>query len=118
MHVKRFEGATVQEALRKVRESFGPDAVVLQGGADALAEDPQSRLGLSNRALWDAVEAVAGLAPRRLVLGGVAFGALGTRLVVALERRMSGPYRAAPPPRSGDRRTSAFPVLFSHAERH
>ena len=51
-------------------EGFAPQAVVLQGGADALAEDPQSRLELSNRALWDAVAAVAGLAPRLLVLGG------------------------------------------------
>ena len=60
----------MEAAVLPLGESFAPEAVVLQGGADALAEDPQSRLGLSNRALWDAVEAVAGLAPRRLVLGG------------------------------------------------
>ncbi len=60
----------MEAAVLPLAESFAPDAVVLLGGADALAEDPQSRLGLSNLALWDAVEAVSGLAPRRLVLGG------------------------------------------------
>jgi acetoin utilization protein AcuC len=50
--------------------ALAPDAVVLQCGADALADDPLSRLGLSNRALWRVVEAVMELAPRVLVLGG------------------------------------------------
>jgi flagellar biosynthesis protein FlhF len=29
MHIKRFEGVTMPEAVRKVREEFGPDALVL-----------------------------------------------------------------------------------------
>jgi flagellar biosynthesis protein FlhF len=29
MHIKRFEGVTMAEAVRKVREEFGPDALVL-----------------------------------------------------------------------------------------
>lgn len=49
---------------------FRPQALVLQCGADGLADDPQSRLALSNRALWRVVAAVRDLAPRLLVLGG------------------------------------------------
>lgn len=51
-------------------ESFQPDAVVLQCGADALEEDPQSKLALSNRALWRVVGVLRDLARRLLVLGG------------------------------------------------
>jgi acetoin utilization protein AcuC len=50
--------------------SFVPDAVVLQCGCDALADDPMSGLQLSNGAVWRTVRAVIGLAPRVLVLGG------------------------------------------------
>ena len=49
---------------------FAADAVVVQCGADALADDPMSRLCLSNRALWSAVAELSTLAPRVLVLGG------------------------------------------------
>ena len=47
-----------------------PEAIVLQGGADGLADDPMSGLALSNRALWRVVRSLMGLAPRLLVLGG------------------------------------------------
>ncbi|WP_439154698.1 acetoin utilization protein AcuC [Yoonia sp.] len=50
--------------------AFRPDAIVLQCGADAVTEDPQSRLALSNNALWAIVAALRPLAPRYLVLGG------------------------------------------------
>jgi acetoin utilization protein AcuC len=53
-----------------VVDSFQPDAIVLQCGADAVAEDPQSRLTLSNSAHWAVVAALRPLAPRYLVLGG------------------------------------------------
>jgi acetoin utilization protein AcuC len=33
--------------------AFAPDAIVLQCGADAVEEDPLSRLSLSNNAHWD-----------------------------------------------------------------
>ncbi len=50
---------------------FAPDAIILQCGADAVDEDPLSRLTLSNNAHWDIVAALKGLgAPRLLVLGG------------------------------------------------
>jgi acetoin utilization protein AcuC len=47
-----------------------PEAIVLQCGADGLADDPMSGLALSNRALWRVVQSLMGLAPRLLVLGG------------------------------------------------
>jgi acetoin utilization protein AcuC len=50
--------------------AFRPDAVVLQCGADAVLEDPQSRLALSNNAHWDIVSSLLPVAPRYLVLGG------------------------------------------------
>lgn len=51
--------------------AFRPDAIVLQCGADAVTEDPLSRLTLSNNAHWAVVRALMDLgAPRLLVLGG------------------------------------------------
>ncbi|WP_418592182.1 acetoin utilization protein AcuC [Ponticoccus sp. (in: a-proteobacteria)] len=49
---------------------FAPDAIYLQCGADALAEDPLSRLALSNNAHRLAVRALRPLAPRLIVSGG------------------------------------------------
>jgi acetoin utilization protein AcuC len=49
---------------------FNPDAIVLQCGADAVAEDPQSRLTLSNNAHWAILAGLRPLADRYLVLGG------------------------------------------------
>ena len=50
--------------------AFQPDALILQGGADALADDPMSKLSLSNNAHVAAVHALRPLTPRLLVLGG------------------------------------------------
>lgn len=50
--------------------AFGPDAIVLQCGADGVAEDPQSRMMLSNNAHWQVVAALRPLSSRYLVLGG------------------------------------------------
>lgn len=60
----------LQRLILPVVERFGPDAVVLQCGADAVEEDPLSRLSLSNRAHWSIVAALRPLSPRFLVLGG------------------------------------------------
>jgi acetoin utilization protein AcuC len=60
----------VEAAVLPLIERFGPQALVVQCGADALEDDPQSRLSLSNGALWQALAAVLPTAPRRLVLGG------------------------------------------------
>lgn len=63
------------EAIRErllvpLLDRFAPEAIVLQCGADAVMEDPQSRLALSNNAHWDMVRALMPLAPRFLALGG------------------------------------------------
>lgn len=60
----------VDRAIVPLVAGFRPEAVVMQCGADALADDPLSRLELSNNALVDAVRAVAAIAPRLLLLGG------------------------------------------------
>lgn len=63
--------ALIREALiLPLVAGFRPDAIVLQCGADAVTEDPQSRLALSNNAHWAIVAALRPLAPRYLVLGG------------------------------------------------
>ena len=50
--------------------AFRPEAIVLQCGSDAVTEDPQSRLALSNNAHWDMVRAIMPMTDRFLVLGG------------------------------------------------
>ncbi|ABV93791.1 histone deacetylase family protein [Dinoroseobacter shibae DFL 12 = DSM 16493] len=50
--------------------AFAPEAIVLQCGADAVEEDPLSRLALSNNAHWAVVSALGALTDRYLVLGG------------------------------------------------
>ncbi|MEX0693269.1 MAG: acetoin utilization protein AcuC [Rhodospirillales bacterium] len=51
-------------------QSFEPDAIFVQCGVDALDDDPQSRLQLSNTALWRTVAALVGQAPRLIASGG------------------------------------------------
>ena len=60
----------VTRAVVPLVDRFFPDALVIQTGADGLADDPQAKLELSNRALWDAVAALLPTAPRVLVVGG------------------------------------------------
>ncbi len=62
--------AALERLILPAVARFAPDAVVLECGADALEEDPLSRLALSNTALWDVVVALRGAAPRYLVVGG------------------------------------------------
>jgi acetoin utilization protein AcuC len=59
-----------EEVILPLVAGFRPDAIVLQCGADAVTEDPQSRLMLSNNAHWAIVAALQPLSPRYLVLGG------------------------------------------------
>ena len=60
----------ISEGVIPLGEEFEPDALVIQSGADALLDDPQSQLSLSNLALWDAVKCLIELSRRVLVLGG------------------------------------------------
>ncbi|WP_050603431.1 acetoin utilization protein AcuC [Ruegeria sp. 6PALISEP08] len=60
----------LEQLILPATEVFKPQAIVLQCGADAVAEDPLSRLALSNNAHWHAVASLRDMAPRFLVLGG------------------------------------------------
>jgi acetoin utilization protein AcuC len=59
-----------EAAIVPLVRRFAPEAIVIQGGADALADDPMSDLALSNNALWRVVGDLMGKAERLLVLGG------------------------------------------------
>lgn len=60
----------LDEAILPLMESHGPEAIVIQTGADSLADDPMMELGLSNRAHTGVVKELIQVAPRLLVLGG------------------------------------------------
>ncbi len=76
--------------LPRVAE-FRPEAIVLQCGADSLAEDPLSRLMLSNRAYLEAVTALGRLSDRILVLGGGGYNPWSVgRLWTAIWGTLSG----------------------------
>ena len=60
----------LEAAVLPLIARFAPQVLVLQCGADALAEDPQSKLGLSNGALWSVAAALRDLGLPLIVLGG------------------------------------------------
>lgn len=60
----------VETVLLPLAERVRPAAMMIQCGCDGLADDPQSRLMLSNRGYWRAVALLKGLAPRLIVTGG------------------------------------------------
>ncbi len=60
----------VEELVMPVGRRYGAEIVVLQCGADGLADDPLSRMELTNGAIWRAVARAADLAPRMLITGG------------------------------------------------
>lgn len=62
--------AVLQELIVPKVAAFAPQALILLCGADAVAEDPLSRLMLSNNAHWAVLDALRSLSPRLLVLGG------------------------------------------------
>jgi len=62
--------AVLQDLILPRLAAHRPQAVVLQCGADALAEDPLARLCLSNAAYRGVLAAVRALSPRLMVLGG------------------------------------------------
>jgi len=66
------EMAAIRETLiLPAVAAFEPEAIVLQCGADAVEEDPLSRLSLSNNAHWDVLRGLTSLGcPRLMVLGG------------------------------------------------
>lgn len=60
----------LHEVILPAVQAMRPQAIVLQCGADAVTEDPLSRLSLSNTAHWATLAALRPLSPRLLVLGG------------------------------------------------
>ncbi len=60
----------LKTAILPLVDAFAPDALVVQCGADALLEDPLSKLALSNNAHFAAIRALKPMAQRLLVLGG------------------------------------------------
>ncbi len=65
------EMAEVRERLiLPALDAFQPEAVLLQCGADAVTEDPLSRLALSNNAHVAVVRAVQAMTDRLIVTGG------------------------------------------------
>ena len=60
----------LHDAILPLIAAHQPQAIFLQCGADALEEDPLSRLSLSNNAHWAVAHAVQALAPRLIVTGG------------------------------------------------
>lgn len=60
----------VDRVVVPIGQALRPDIVIIQCGADALADDPLSRLELTNNALCRAVGRTAALADRVLVTGG------------------------------------------------
>jgi len=60
----------LKELLLPLVQNFRPDAIVLQCGADAVEEDPQSKLSLSNRSHYAVVRELMPLSDRLLVTGG------------------------------------------------
>jgi acetoin utilization protein AcuC len=60
----------MQRAVLPLIDAFRPQAIFLQCGADALEEDPLSRLSLSNSAHIEVVSAVMARTDRLIVTGG------------------------------------------------
>ena len=49
---------------------FAPEAIIIQGGADAVCDDPLSRLALSNYTLWSAVKRLKEICDKIILTGG------------------------------------------------
>lgn len=68
----------LETAILPRAAAAGPAAVVIQGGVDALSDDPMSKLCLSNTVFRQAVLSLCRLAPRRIVLGGGGYNPYAT----------------------------------------
>ena len=53
----------LHEVILPALQAMRPEAIVLQCGADAVTEDPLSRLALSNNVHWQAVALLRSLSP-------------------------------------------------------
>ena len=81
----------IDDVILPLVSRFAPEAVVLTCGGDALADDPLTNMGLTNVALWDAIERIVPLAPHAVVLGGGGYNPWTlTRYWTGLWGRLSG----------------------------
>jgi acetoin utilization protein AcuC len=60
----------LESAILPLVADHAPAALVIQCGVDGLAEDPLSKLMLSNASYWRAIDLLRGMSARLLVLGG------------------------------------------------
>lgn len=60
----------LHEVILPAVQAHRPQAIFLQCGADAVADDPLARLELSNRCHWATLSALRPMAPRLIVSGG------------------------------------------------
>ncbi|MDF1748432.1 MAG: acetoin utilization protein AcuC [Alphaproteobacteria bacterium] len=60
----------LETAILPIVANIEPEAIVIQCGVDGLADDPMSKLALSNSVYPTAVSALTKLAPRQIILGG------------------------------------------------
>jgi acetoin utilization protein AcuC len=63
-------GYVLEKMILPAIESFRPEAIFLQCGADAVTEDPLARLCLSNQSHWRTVSALKTMSDRLIVSGG------------------------------------------------
>jgi acetoin utilization protein AcuC len=59
-----------EKLVSPLLERFKPEVLIIQGGADALEDDPMSRLSLSNRVLWKILDTLLGYSQRVILTGG------------------------------------------------
>ncbi len=60
-----FEGCILSVLVR-----FASEAILIQGGADAVCDDPLSRLALSNYTLWNALKRLKEMYDKIILTGG------------------------------------------------
>jgi acetoin utilization protein AcuC len=63
-------GYLVERVIVPAARSFAAPVMFIQAGADALADDPLSKLSLSNRGYWQAVRRALSLSERVIISGG------------------------------------------------
>ena len=59
-----------EKLVSPLLERFQPEALIIQGGADALEDDPMSRLSLSNQVLWKILDTLLAQSQRVILTGG------------------------------------------------
>ncbi|MHA6323868.1 acetoin utilization protein AcuC [Roseivivax sp. CAU 1753] len=93
----------LDEVMLPATQAFAPDAIFLQCGADAVTEDPLSRLALSNNAHIRTVAALMGMAPRLIVSGGGGYNPWSVaRLWTCVWATLSGQVIPAQLPRTAE----------------